>query len=163
MIGKPQQSLEKRLAGAERLHWLEQVVGMMDSRFRIPGTNLRFGLDGILGLIPWVGDAVSFTISGMLVAVMARHGASGGVLVKMIANVLADYFIGSIPVLGDLFDFAFKANRRNLRLLREHYEEGKHQGSGWGAVALVAVVLLVLIVVSVVLVVRLLDWVFSVL
>jgi len=104
-------------SSAKNLEWLAKL---MDSQFRFPGTNVRFGLDALLGLIPGVGDFASFIISGMMLSVLAKNGASGYVLARMTLNILLDALIGSIPVLGDLFDVGFKANQRNLKLMREH-------------------------------------------
>ncbi len=117
----------------------------MDSRFRIPGTNLRFGLDGIIGLIPGAGDLSTFAVSSYMLWIMARNGASGYVLARMVLNVLIDALIGAIPFVGDLFDFVFKANTRNLRLMQEHYEEGRHRGSAWKAIIPVLIVLFLII------------------
>ncbi|NBC10008.1 MAG: DUF4112 domain-containing protein [Bacteroidetes bacterium] len=128
---------------------LERLADFLDTRYRIPGTNIRFGADFLIGLVPYAGDVVAFGISSVLVLAMARQGASGMVLAKMIGNVLLDASVGSIPILGDLFDLGYKANRRNLKLLEEHYEEGKHQGSAWWVVALVLLILLALIGLSV--------------
>ena len=101
----------------------------MDSQFRIPGTNIKFGLDALIGLIPGIGDITTFIISGMMLSVLAKNGASGFVLARMTLNIVLDALIGSIPVLGDIFDVGFKANERNLKLMREHYFEGRHKGS----------------------------------
>lgn len=125
-----------------RLRWVDQVAHLMDSQFRLPGTNFRFGLDPILGLIPVVGELGTFAISAVLILTMIRHGASRKVVVKMVLNVLIDTLVGSIPVIGNLFDFAYKSNERNVRLLRQHYGEGRHQGSGTGLIVLVVLVLL---------------------
>lgn len=138
----------------KELDWVDRVVSAMDDRFGIPGTNIRFGADAIIGLVPWLGDAVSVGISGMLVVAMARRGASGMVLVRMLLNVVTDYLLGAVPLLGDLFDFSFKANRRNLRLLREHYEQGKHQGSAWWVLGLILLIFLALVGLSVWLLIR---------
>ncbi|WP_426061414.1 DUF4112 domain-containing protein [Hymenobacter sp. B1770] len=127
----------------DRLRWVEQMARLMDSHFRLPGTRFRFGLDPLLGLLPVVGDLTSLAVSGALVMTMMRHGASGAVVVRMAINILLDAVIGSIPLLGNLFDFAFKANNRNVALLRRHYAEGKHQGSGKGLVLLLLLFLLV--------------------
>ncbi len=126
--------------------WLDTLSNLMDSRFRVPGTSIRFGLDFIIGLFPGVGDFAGLAISGILVIGMARQGASGRVVAKMLGNILLDALAGLIPVLGDLFDLSFKANRRNIALLREHYQEGRHQGSAWSV--LIGAALLVLIVLS---------------
>ncbi|WP_242916257.1 DUF4112 domain-containing protein [Pontibacter liquoris] len=135
-----------RTAQSEKLKWVDHISHLMDSQFRLPGTNFRFGLDPILGLLPFAGDLASFGVSAMLIVTMARHGASGKLVALMLVNVALDTLIGSIPILGNIFDFAYKANDRNVRLLRRHYEEGKYQGSGKGVIAGVLIGLVVLLV-----------------
>ncbi|QHT66482.1 DUF4112 domain-containing protein [Rhodocytophaga rosea] len=127
------------------LKWLEQATTWMDSLFRIPGTNIRFGLDPIIGLFPFIGEIITFGISGAMVLSMVKYGASRKVIILMIGNILIDSVIGSIPLIGDLFDFTYKANRKNLQLLKEHHQEGKHRGSGTGIVVGVALLLLALL------------------
>lgn len=117
--------------------WLDTVSALLDTRFRIPFTNIRFGWDFILGLVPGVGDALSFAISGALVAGMVRHGVGGKALLMMLGNILLDLLAGSIPVLGDIFDLTYKANRRNFRLFQKYHNEGKFQGSGCGILLLI--------------------------
>lgn len=119
------------------LYWLDKTADLLDNRFRIPGTEIRFGFDFLLGLIPYAGDIIGLTVSGVLVLVMARNGASGMVGLKMVGNILLDAMVGVFPVIGDLFDLGYKANRRNVRLLQQHYREGKHQGSAWWVIILV--------------------------
>ncbi len=114
-------------AALDSLDQLEQWTHLLDSQFRIPGTNIRFGLDPLIGLIPGVGDLASFLVSAWMVAVMSKHGIRAQVIVMMMANVVVDLVIGSVPVLGIFVDVSLKANRRNLRLLRKHYQEGKYQ------------------------------------
>jgi hypothetical protein len=97
-----------------------RLTKLMDKQFTIPGTDIRFGLDGIIGLIPGVGDVSTFAVSCYLISLMAKNGASGYVIARMVLNVLIDTIIGSIPFIGDIFDFAFKSNSRNLRLMQEH-------------------------------------------
>ncbi|NRA51999.1 MAG: DUF4112 domain-containing protein [Phaeodactylibacter sp.] len=125
----------------EDLKWLDNVSDFLDSRYRIPGTKIRFGADFLVGLIPVAGDVITFGLSGLLVIVMVRKGASGMVVIKMMGNILLDVLFGAIPVLGDLFDLSYRANRRNLHLLEEHYQEGKHQGSAWGLIIMVVLLL----------------------
>ncbi|WP_083322553.1 DUF4112 domain-containing protein [Hymenobacter lapidarius] len=120
----------------ERLRWVERIARLMDSQFRLPGTRFRFGLDPLLGLVPVVGDLSSLAVSVALLMTMLRHGASGAVVVRMAFNILLDTVIGAIPMLGNIFDFAYKSNERNVALLRRHYAEGRHTGSGKGLVAL---------------------------
>jgi hypothetical protein len=126
----------------ERLRWVERVARLMDSQFRLPGTRFRFGLDPLLGLVPLVGDLSSTVVSVALLLTMMRYGASGAVAVRMALNILIDSVIGAIPLLGNVFDFAYKSNERNVALLRRHYAEGRHRGSGKGLVALVLLLFL---------------------
>ncbi len=125
------------------LKWVDKITHLMDSRFRIPGTKFRFGLDPILGLVPGLGDATSLAVSGALIYNMARHGASRKLVILMAGNVLLDAVVGSIPVIGNIFDFFSKANERNIRLLKGHYQEGKHQGSGKGVLLTIGIVFLI--------------------
>jgi len=130
----------------QELKWIEEVSRWMDDRFRIPGTNIRFGLDPILGLVPIAGEAIGFVISAMLVLSMIKQGVSGEAALRMLGNVLLDFVVGQIPILGDIFDVGFKANTRNLALLKAHYTEGKYTGSG--KYLLLTVVLLLVFLLS---------------
>ena len=125
---------------------LNRLAKLMDAQFRIPGTDIRFGLDGVLGLIPGAGDLSTFAVSGYMLWIMANNGASGYVLARMTINILIDALFGSIPILGDIFDIAFKANMRNVRLMQEHYEEGRHRGSAWKIIVPVLIILFLIIV-----------------
>ena len=99
---------------ARLAHWL-------DTAFRVPGTSIRFGLDPILGLIaPGLGDAVTGGLGTYLFFVALRRGVPLVIILRMAFNVLADTAVGSIPVLGDMFDFAWKSNEMNLELIRRH-------------------------------------------
>lgn len=129
----------------KNLKGVEEIARLMDAKFKVPGTNFRFGLDPILGLLPVVGDATSLAISGGLVLYMIKYGASRKVAIMMLINILLDATIGSIPVLGAIFDFFFKANTRNIKLLKEHYEEGKHIGGATGVLITVAIVVLIVV------------------
>lgn len=91
-------------------HWL-------DAGIRIPGTNIRVGLDPILGLVPGLGDAAGAVLGGTVFIEGARRGASRATLIRIAANIALDFLVGSIPLLGDAFDFAWKANLRNVALL----------------------------------------------
>lgn len=138
-----------RTPHTERLKWVDYMARLMDNQFKLPGTNFRFGLDPILGLVPVAGDLASFAMSATIILTLARHGASGKLVVLMLINLAIDTVVGSVPILGSIFDFAFKANERNVRLLRRHYEEGKYQGSGKGiligAIVGIVVVLMLLL------------------
>lgn len=94
-------------------HWL-------DAGIRIPGTNLRFGLDPILGLIPGAGDAIGAVLAGWILVEAARLGASRATILRIAGNVALDAGLGAVPLIGDVVDFAWKANLRNVALLERH-------------------------------------------
>ncbi len=127
------------------LKGIHTLAKLMDSQFRIPGTEYRFGLDSVIGLIPGVGDLSTFAVSGYMLTLMAKNGASGFVMARMILNILIDAIIGSIPLIGDIFDLGFKANMRNMKLMQEHYQEGRHRGSSWKVIFPVLLVLFLVI------------------
>ncbi|MEX2177663.1 MAG: DUF4112 domain-containing protein [Gemmatimonadaceae bacterium] len=102
---------EKQLANARTL------ARVLDSAVGIPGTNIRVGLDAVIGLIPGAGDVIGAGLSGYIVLAAVRAGAPTPVILRMLGNVLLDTAVGSIPVLGDLFDVAFRSNMRNAVLL----------------------------------------------
>lgn len=131
------------------LRWLEGAADLLDDRFRLPGTSFRFGMDAIIGLVPYVGDVISFILSGTMVMVMARRGASGRLLMKMLGNIFVDGAVGTIPLVGDFFDIRFRANKKNINLLLEHYQEGQHKGSAWPAILFVLFILAALLILSV--------------
>jgi len=132
----------------------------MDAQFRIPGTSIRFGLDSLIGLVPGVGDLVSFFISGYMVSIAVKKGASGFVQARMLFNIVIDAVVGAVPILGDIFDVAFKANQRNMKLLQQHYGEGKHQGSSKKVIVPVVIVMIGVLVGLVWLFYKLISWVF---
>ena len=109
---------------------LERITLLMDKAVRIPGTDIRFGLDPIIGLLlPVAGDAIGAIISAYIVVVSVKYGLPKIVIARMVFNIAADFLIGSIPFLGDAVDFVWKVNTRNLRLLNK-YASG-HRGSFW--------------------------------
>jgi len=116
--GYSRDHMRSRRETIERLDRLSQI---MDTAIAVPGTNIRFGADAIIGLVPGIGDGVSTAIAAWIVYEAHRLGVPRRVLLRMIGNVAIDGLAGSVPVLGDLFDVAFRANRRNVRILREHF------------------------------------------
>ncbi|HEU5146525.1 MAG TPA: DUF4112 domain-containing protein [Chryseosolibacter sp.] len=138
----------------------KQISRLLDSKFQIPGTGIRFGLDPIFSLMPFLGDLITLVISSMLIYTMQKHGASRKVVVKMMINAGLDTVIGAIPVVGTVFDVFYKANERNVRLLREHYYEGKHQGSGTGLLILIFVIALLIVAAVVYGLWKLIEWIF---
>lgn len=103
----------------EELAQLDFIADLLDSRFILPGTNIRFGLDGLIGLVPVIGDVISALISLYLIGRASRLGLSPWIKTRMLWNVALDTVVGSVPVVGDAFDVAFKSNRRNIALVRK--------------------------------------------
>ncbi len=112
----------------EALTRLEALGRLMDGALEIPGTNMRIGLDALIGLVPGVGDLISGAVSSYLIWEARRLGVSRWVLTRMAANTLLDTTIGAIPLAGDVFDVMFRANMKNMALLRRHLEK---QGVGY--------------------------------
>lgn len=105
-----------------RLERFSRIAELLDTRWRLPVLGWRFGIDGLAGLFPGAGDVATGLISAWLILEARRLGVPRHVLVRMLGNVAADVAVGAVPVLGSIFDFAFKSNTRNLRLLRRHLE-----------------------------------------
>jgi len=115
---------------------LDALAKILDDQFRIPGTNIRFGLDGIIGLVPYLGDMAGFVVSGILLRMMIQRGAGPLLMLRMMGNFVFDAVMGLIPIAGDLFDFGYKANRRNVNLLKQYYTDGKAKPSAKWSMAL---------------------------
>jgi hypothetical protein len=140
--------------------WISRFSYLMDEQFRFPGTQFRFGLDPILNLVPFVGDMAGLLISGGLLMAMAKKGASNKLVVLMSVNILLDATIGAIPIIGQIFDFFYKANTRNIKLMKEHYFENKHQGSGKNVIYLIVTILIVIIALIIFGLWKLAEWIF---
>ncbi|MGF6306194.1 hypothetical protein ABIB82_000386 [Bradyrhizobium sp. i1.8.4] len=106
------------LTREERLARLEMIAKLLDVAFVVPGTNVRYGIDGLIGLIPVVGDIITTAISLWLVREARLLGAPWHITARMLANVAVDGVVGMVPVAGDAFDVMFRANIRNVRMLR---------------------------------------------
>ena len=111
---------DRELIVIEReLEQLNRLAKTLDSRFILPGTSIRFGLDTVIGLIPGIGDTLVAAPSIWIIWCGHRMGIGKRHIARMVANSAADYVIGLVPVIGDLFDVGFKANLRNVAILRE--------------------------------------------
>ena len=143
--GKATRLRQLSAAQEQRLDVLRRVSTLLDSSIVVPGTTYRVGLDPIIGLVPAIGDLVSplFTIG---ILWQARElGIPRIVELRMIFNVAIDTLVGMVPIAGDFFDFAWKANDKNMALLERHaYEERRATGSDWIFVVALTLVLLAL-------------------
>jgi uncharacterized protein DUF4112 len=125
---------------------------LLDSAFRVPGTNLTFGLDPILGLIPGLGDLTSPLFAALLLLHAVRMRIPRVVQLRMLINAIIDLLIGLVPVFGDLFDFGWKANVRNLALLERHAHPASTATKGdWIFVLTIVGVLVALAIVPLIL------------
>jgi hypothetical protein len=146
----PRFSMIEPDAKAPTLKRLRQLSRLLDNIVTIPGTKIGFGLDPILGLIPIGGDFLGVMFSSYIILEAARLGVSRATLGKMVFNVIVDGLVGAVPVLGDFFDFAWRANTNNIKLLEEYLKFPSEQKS---ADRLFIVALLVgLLLISIVLV-----------
>jgi len=112
-----------RETSSRRLAALARFAKLLDSGIRIPGTQLRFGLDPLIGLIPGVGDAAGAVLAGWILIEAIRLGASNATLMRIAGNIALDAGLGAVPFIGDIFDFAWKANVRNVALLERHLRD----------------------------------------
>lgn len=126
-------------------HWLDEA-------FRVPGTRIRFGLDPLIGLIPGLGDVLGGLLSSYIVVEAVRAKAPRALLVRMLANLAVDMVLAAVPVAGDLFDAGWKANSRNLALLRRHLEHPDEARVASRAVVASIIVGVALVIASTVLV-----------
>jgi hypothetical protein len=106
----------------ETLRHLERIAHNLDSRWRIPGTGWRFGLDSVAAIVPVAGSLSTAAVSGYMIKRAHDLGAPNHILARMVGNVAFDAVVGSIPLIGPVFDLAVKANRRNVRMLRKHFD-----------------------------------------
>lgn len=115
---------------AIRLARLKRLARLMDSEFALPGVGFRFGLDPLIGVVPIAGDVVSAGVSAFIVWEAHKFRLPRAVILQLSLNVIIDLAIGEIPALGDIFDFAFKANDRNIRLIERALVERARQSPG---------------------------------
>lgn len=132
-----------------RLPDLQRYANILDKAFRIPGTNIRFGLDPIIGLVPVLGDLASPVFAALLVTEGARLGLPKIVLMRMVVNALIDAVVGAIPFVGMVGDIFIRANTKNLALLEKHAKGDARATRGDYAFVWVALTLLVLGVIAI--------------
>ncbi len=117
---------------------LRRFAFYMDQAFEIPGTRIRIGADAILGLIPGVGDVIGGILSTWIIFGALRHRVPVRVILRMILNILIDLVFGAVPVAGDVFDFLYEENMKNMRLLERHRDRRRPPRSA-GSIALITV------------------------
>ena len=135
---EPDEKLPKDLVALRRFAFL------MDEAFTLPGTRIRVGIDALLGLIPGIGDVIGGVMSTWIVAGALRHRVPGRIIMRMIFNIAVDLLFGAVPVAGDVFDFLFEENVKNMRLLEKHRDRRRPPRST-AAIAFVAIMVLLLI------------------
>ena len=101
---------------------LDALSRLLDVAFVVPGTNVRFGIEAIIRLVPGIGDAIASALSCIILVQARRLGVPWHVYWRMIGNVVLEGAVGAVPIVGDVFDVLFRANRRNIRILRDHLE-----------------------------------------
>lgn len=127
----------------ETIARVRALARLLDSAVGVPGTRFRFGLDSVVGLIPGVGDVAGAVATGYLVLAAGRLGAPPVVLARMLLNAAVDALVGTVPLVGDLFDVGWKANSRNVALLERHLADPRgarasSRGAVYGVLALLA-------------------------
>lgn len=147
---------------SRRLKSLDALADLLDTKFRGP-FGWRFGLDGILGLIPGVGDLVTNVLAAYIILKATWHGYPGSVILRMFLNFLFDNLLDAIPFLGNILDFFFKANTRNLSLMRAYEldpDKVRQRSFVWVVAVMVALVFIMgaLIVGSFVLAIKIVQW-----
>ena len=140
----------------ENLDFLSHVL---DDWFRVPGTSIRFGLDGIIGLVPGLGDIIGGLASTIIVFAAWVRGVPYITLVRMVVNIGIEVLLGTIPLLGDAFDIAWKANRRNYALIVRHLEQQRRQTwKDWVFLLLIAATLSAIFLAPIFLILWFLEW-----
>lgn len=110
---------EKRIV----MNRLGRLAWFLDDFVTIPGTKFKIGFDPLLGFLPWIGDAAGSIVSSFMLSEAARLGVPKSILLKMAFNIIMDALLGVLPLLGDIFDFGWKANSRNVKLLEMYLEK----------------------------------------
>lgn len=134
---------------------LDQLARVLDDLFQVPGTNIRFGLDALIGLIPGFGDLITGAASFLIIFSAWERGLPRVTLARMVANVAIDTLLGSMPLVGDIFDAAWKSNRRNYNLLlrAEQLPKRSATASDWFFLAMLLLAIAGLVAIPVVIVI----------
>jgi hypothetical protein len=138
---------------------LRKLEILLDEAFRLPFTSIRFGIDGIIGLVPGLGDVLAGLLSLVIPVAAWIRGVPYIALMRMAVNVGIGVLVGSIPILGDAFDIAWKPNRRNYQLLQRHLGEPRHHTwKDWAFLISFGCIMALIFALPIVLVIWLLTW-----
>ena len=138
---------------------LDLLAHVLDDWFRVPGTSIRFGLDGIIGLIPGLGDVLAGLASCLIIVAAWFRGVPYVGLVRMVVNLGIDVLVGAIPIFGDAFDIAWKANRRNYALMTRHLRQPRrHTWKDYVFLLCIGAALFVIFAIPIVLIVLITEW-----
>jgi hypothetical protein len=138
---------------------LQSLEFLLDEAFRVPGTNLRFGIDGVIGLVPGLGDVLTGLLSLIIPLAAWIRGVPYITLLRMATNIGIGVLVGSIPLFGDIFDIIWKANRRNYFLLTRHLDQPRrHTGRDWAFLGILAAALGLIFAIPIVVAVWLIAW-----
>ena len=157
--GHPENDRWNRGAWLFRDQTLQRLEILLDEAVRVPGTGIRFGLDGIIGIVPGVGDVLAGMLSLVIPIAAWIRGVPYITLARMAVNLGIGVLIGTIPIFGDIFDIAWKPNRRNFRLLRLHLAEPRrHTWRDWAFLAFLVLAIAMVFAVPIVLVIWAVSW-----
>ena len=138
---------------------LDLLSHVLDDFIKIPGTSIRFGLDGIIGLVPGLGDIIGGLASTIIVVAAWVRGVPYITLVRMVVNIGIEVLLGTVPLLGDAFDIAWKANRRNYALIVRHLEQSRRQTwRDWVFLMLIGMTLAAIFLAPIFLILWFLEW-----
>lgn len=132
----------------DKLEKIRRYARLLDSQFTIPFLNFKFGIDPLLSLIPGIGSFSGLVTGSILIYMAIRQGVSGQVRVMMIRNTIIDFLWGMFPILGNVKDFLYKSNIRNLTVLEEHWLEGQYTGTGAKQILQLGLGFLLLLIIS---------------
>lgn len=136
--------VERGAIAQQTVKRLQRLAWLWDSAFGIPGTRIRLGLDPLVGLVPGLGDALGAVVSAYIVLEAARFDVPGSMLLRMLVNIAIDTLLGTVPVIGDVFDIAWRSNLKNVALIEHHVADphgARRANRIWLALVIVALLL----------------------
>lgn len=126
MDKKPYSKNAETALSDQTIEMLNTLSHLMDKAFTIPGTNMKMGLDSILGFVPLIGDTLGVAVSGYIYSFAKKAGVPWHKRMQMLGNIFIDWLIGIVPLIGDLFDIGWKANSKNVAIINAHHQKRKN-------------------------------------